>query len=200
MERVCPTCGTSSEKTHFDGDFCEKCSRISINCPDKVPISQCSVCKKLAKYKSTEEGVLAAVKGDYASAKYDVPNAILTVIFKKGGIIIERKKIVEIGIRKEICSDCNKRAGGYYEAIVQIRGKEERMARAIKILTEKLERLTFISKVVDRKEGSDLYTGDRKMTAQAIAEAGYKASRSEKLAGERDGKRLYRTSFCVRLD
>jgi nonsense-mediated mRNA decay protein 3 len=125
------------------------------------------------------------------------------------------EKDVEVRIRNETCDVCSRMAGGYYEAILQIRATDRfpnkvEVARCLKIAdnvishAEKVgDRLAFVTDVQELPEGTDIYMGSMACTrqiARAIAdEFGGTVSESPKLVGEKDGKGLYRVTFAVRL-
>lgn len=116
---------------------------------------------------------------------------------------------------KEQCDRCNRISGGYYEGIIQVRATDRRpsnreMDRAIRIaeetengLQEAGERLSFVSSIEETKDGIDIVVGSQhigQMVASALCSTlGGKLSTHPKLVGEKDGKRLYRVTYLVRL-
>lgn len=175
------------------------------------------------------EGVLQLVRDSIMIHKDVQDEELeLSVIFDDGSLIrvhvdvgavvagasMQGAADVEVRVAFDACDVCSRIAGGYYEGIVQIRAEdrlptdEERQTcvQLAENVSEKLrdrDPMAFISKIEELKEGVDLYVGS-KNTATRISKAitgefggGY--SSSPKLVGERDGKKLYRVSFSVRL-
>jgi len=116
---------------------------------------------------------------------------------------------------KEQCDRCNRISGGYYEGIIQMRATGRRPSvreidRASRIteeietsLQESGERLSFVSKIEATKDGLDIVVGSNHMgqilSGQIAAALGGRISTHPKLVGEKDGKKLYRITFLVRL-
>jgi NMD protein affecting ribosome stability and mRNA decay len=92
-------------------------------------------------------------------------------------------------------------AGGYYEAIIQLRGRPERVRRWRKELTEELLKYTFISGIEDLKEGVDIKVGSSRQALSLIKDLGFRDYLiTKKLWGLKEGKRVYRTTFALRFD
>ncbi len=130
------------------------------------------------------------------------------------GIGVSADVDVDVRLERKSCDRCRLIAGGYYEAIVQLRAEnrfptsEERsrcqdIAKNVINQLQKSDRMTFISDIRELKEGIDIYVvpihaGDQ--VSKAITEEfGGQISRAAKLAGRREGKDVYRVSFAVRL-
>jgi NMD protein affecting ribosome stability and mRNA decay len=92
-------------------------------------------------------------------------------------------------------------SGGYFEAIVQLRGENrERLRQFGASLEKRLSEKTFVSKVDEKKEGIDLYIGSSKAVVADFSNRGIKALISRKLFGkDKEGRTTYRTTFLVRL-
>lgn len=113
------------------------------------------------------------------------------------------------------CNDCSREFGGYYEAILQVRGHEER------VLNREIDRIeryvqaqmegyrgeqrtgAFVSKSERVRGGLDYYLGSGEMgrlLGRSLAEKyGAEFGESSKLVGRRDGRDLYRSTYLVRL-
>lgn len=100
-------------------------------------------------------------------------------------------------MKKSICEDCSRETSGYYEAIVQIRGSRARKFSE-KILKE-LKRKTFVSKYIEAREGIDMHVGSKKAVAEVMGELNLKPKISDKLYGVKDGRRVYRRTYCMRV-
>ncbi|MFH1402946.1 MAG: NMD3-related protein [Candidatus Altiarchaeota archaeon] len=89
------------------------------------------------------------------------------------------------------CEECSKIAGGYYEAIMQVRVEDLDYA-----LDE-----TKVAKVVKVKGGLDYYMMSReyaKLAAYEIRKKGYFVKTSSKLIGTKNGRNLYRVYYAVK--
>lgn len=122
----------------------------------------------------------------------------------------------EILLSGEQCQRCSRFYGGYYEAILQVRNEEkkideERATNVMEIiddLSDRLiskDRMAFIARVEEKKEGIDIYMGSlsaaRKIANELIKKFGGEIGESHKLMGlDRDtGKKIYRTTVTARL-
>lgn len=131
------------------------------------------------------------------------------------GVPVSGKCTTKIVWRREQCDRCNRISGGYYEGIVQVRATDRRpsereMEFAARIagqtedvLQEGGSRLSFVSKIDETKDGLDIVVGSNQMgqtiAGDIAAALGGRLTTHPKLVGERDGKRLYRVTFLVRL-
>jgi nonsense-mediated mRNA decay protein 3 len=130
------------------------------------------------------------------------------------GVPVEEEATVEVVWRGETCDRCSRISGGYFEGVVQVRAagrplsprELETAARIACDVEERLQeggsRLSFISRMTE-EEGLDIVVGQTSMgeeIARAITGAlGGRYTAHPKLAGEKDGKRLYRITYSVRL-
>ncbi len=130
------------------------------------------------------------------------------------GVPVEDEARVEILWKGETCDRCSRISGGYFEGVVQVRAsgrpltarEQETAARIAGEVEDRLQeggsRLSFISRMTD-EEGLDIVVGQSAMgedIAREITGAlGGRYTVHPKLAGEKDGKRLYRITYSVRL-
>ena len=121
-------------------------------------------------------------------------------IFAKGsiqGITKESNKRIEIRVKKRQCENCSRISGNYHEAVIQIRGeqKEEILKKVNKTLPENV-----LSKFEIKKEGYDLRFTKKgeALKATNLLKKSYKIISSFTLAGEKNGKKLYRNVYSVR--
>jgi nonsense-mediated mRNA decay protein 3 len=146
------------------------------------------------------------------------PNRTKCMIHAEGtlyGIPVQEDRDTLIAWKKEQCDRCSRLSGGYYEGVIQVRatdrtpdiherGRVEAIASGIEDhLIESGERLSFVSRIEDNKDGVDIvisshHIGDL-ITKQITSELGGKTTRHPKLFGERDGKKIYRITYLVRL-
>jgi nonsense-mediated mRNA decay protein 3 len=136
------------------------------------------------------------------------------VRLKVAGETLERTFATHLKIRRSLCDVCSRRAGSYFEAIVQVRGFEgpldkehqERIRAAVEEAVGRLsekEREVFLTKSEEVKGGLDFYLSSTS-AAQRIAaslrdDLGATLLRSGKIGGVKDGNELQRTTFSVRL-
>jgi len=130
------------------------------------------------------------------------------------GVPVEDEAMVEILWKGETCDRCSRISGGYFEGVVQVRAEgraltpreQEVAARIAGEVEERLQeggsRLSFISRMTD-EEGLDIVVGQSAMgeeIARGITGAlGGRYTAHPKLAGEKDGRRLYRVTYSIRL-
>ncbi len=130
------------------------------------------------------------------------------------GVEYGAEKNVEVRARLELCDNCSRQAGGYYESILQVRSEdalstaerkeiESLVNKSISSLAQK-DGKAFLSDFKAMKEGMDFYIGSTKV-ARKLAEVlrekfGGKISESPKLFGRsKSGKDLYRVTIALRL-
>jgi len=202
MARYCPTCGKSDAGALFHGEMCMECTKARIGELPNVQIAVCAKCgavldrgrKKKETTVQEEATRLLKLKGanpayseGMASVEYDTPSGRI------------RRDLLLL-VRKEQCVACARSNSQYFEAIIQVRGgdrlKVERMAD---ILLKRIESRSFVPKIDELKEGIDIYCGSRNEAIAALNSQKLGFMRTEKLAGEKNGKRLYRTTLLVRL-
>ncbi len=204
---ICPKCGKTSDQIQFIGPFCIHCSPIRIECPREFSIEVCGKCGKMRLARDwvpITEALLSKLfakkcRGHFTKVEFD-PAGTATFFIDKEGNIFQLQRHFEFIQNKTICSECSKKGSGYFEAIIQLRGRPERIAKYEKLLSEALkEKGTFINKTEELKEGRDLYIGSTKAVLSLFHELGLHTVISRKLHGVKQGKRIYRTTFLLRL-
>jgi NMD protein affecting ribosome stability and mRNA decay len=75
----------------------------------------------------------------------------------------------------------------------------KRVERMERLLIRSIESRSFIPKIEELREGIDIYCGSRNEAIAALNTQSLGFLRTEKLAGEKNGRRLYRTTLLVRL-
>lgn len=133
--------------------------------------------------------------------KYKMGDKFVTIyLMSVDGERIEYKHPFEIRYKKILSPMAGRAAGGYFEAIVQLRGDRTKMERFKRKILKELNKYTFIAKEVELHEGIDIYVGQKGRIQEIFRDLKLKTVRSKKLSGQRrDGKRLYRDTFLVRL-
>ncbi len=202
---ICPKCGRSEGEVRFIEAFCADCYPVSLKLPQKLAIMQCTRCMRLhiqgrwVEYsaKRVADFVLSKCRGDYDSAEYDPERGAATFVMGRSGARVERE--IPLDIQKTICQQCSRLSGGYYEAIIQLRGAPTKVLGYSEMLYKKLAGRTFIAKEDEKENGVDIYVGSSKAVVEIVAGLGIKSLITKKLVGAEQGKRLYRTTFLIRL-
>ena len=201
MERFCPICGKSDQKVPFHGELCMECAKVRVSPLPTVRVRICPKCnevidkgrKKKELTFDQEASRLLKIKQnnpkyseDYKTVEYDTPAGRIT-------------QDIVLLTEKEMCADCARKGSQYFEAIVQLRGDELKVERMAHILIKRITSRSFVPKIDELKEGLDIYCGSRNEAIAALNSQQLGYLRTEKLAGEKNGKRLYRTTLLVRL-
>jgi NMD protein affecting ribosome stability and mRNA decay len=201
MVRFCPICGKSDTEIKFYGELCEPCARERKTQFPTVRLTVCAKCgvlmdkarkKKTNTIKDEVTRILKLKKAnvvysdDMTSLEYDTPAGRIS-------------QSVLVLISKGQCAQCSRAGSQYFEAIIQLRGNPNKVEKMADRLLKRVQSRSFVPKIEELKEGIDIYCGSRNEAIAALNahELGY--LRTEKLAGEKNGKRLYRTTLLVRL-
>ncbi|MCI4346446.1 MAG: 60S ribosomal export protein NMD3 [Thermoplasmata archaeon] len=130
----------------------------------------------------------------------------------------ERQAAVKFEVRIEhhTCPACSRRSGGFYTSVIQLRGPEGRRRGNSRDLREGLRRAwdaalpearsewrSALSWFEPLKEGWDFYLTDTD-AAKSLARwmrqrLGAKLSESPSLWGRKDGREVFRVTFCLRV-
>jgi nonsense-mediated mRNA decay protein 3 len=131
---------------------------------------------------------------------------------------VEREVPVHLSVKTEhqTCTDCSRKSGRYYTAVIQLRGSAERSREKPPALRARLEGIwteimaesrpdwrKSVSWQEDLPEGWDVFFTDT-LAARAIAKIGkqkFGASLKESatLFGRKNGQDVYRVTFCLRF-
>lgn len=207
MKLICPSCGVSNEEVRFSGPFCIRCKPVHIECPKRAEYQRCSRCGRM-RFKGSwaewneakiEEDAIAKCRGEFLRGTYSLPDQEATFFVGDKKEMYPLKIKFPVDIIKVICQQCSRQSSGYFEAIIQLRGKQSSIKRYARLFKKILAKKTFLSKEEEKKEGMDLYVGSSKEVVALLSELGMRAKISRKLAGQREGKRLYRTTFLLRF-
>jgi nonsense-mediated mRNA decay protein 3 len=141
-------------------------------------------------------------------ASNKVYNVNCTTIAKGevSGIPVEEEATASVKITLELCRDCSRRAGGYFEAILQLRGRKDLVAKGADSLNDLLtsDQKSQITSVKSLKEGSDLYFAStavaRKSAKQLMERFGGTIKESAHLhTKDKSGHDVYRVTISLRL-
>lgn len=232
----CVECGV--EGRELIGSICKECyakKHIWARLPDHVDFVLCAHCSSMqvgedwVDIGSVTEGVEAtlrdAVELPEGAELVDIKirfeeldprnmQASVDVKLVAHGVEFARSLSTIVRMKRGSCKECSKKAGSYYEAMLQVRtpdqtreGESEREIESfVRSRTDALRRgsrSVFISKIERVRGGLDFYFSTAK-AARAIAKelqetrcAEYKESSS--LWGRRAGEELSRMTYLVRL-
>ncbi len=212
--KICPRCGATNDKKKFIGAFCEDCfaERVKIEVPRAITYQICKTCgrTRTAKWehlsnRALEKLALREIKGKFNNVRFIFPDsgdgtASAVFLVQAGDSFIEIPKQFELVQKKTQCEDCSRTSSGYFEAIIQLRGDERKVAKMRDTLVRSLQRKTFISRIEEQKHGGvDLYVGSNKEVFALVEELGLRAEITYTLHGVKNGSRIYRTTYCIRL-
>jgi nonsense-mediated mRNA decay protein 3 len=215
LNLICYKCGASSKDKKFVDYLCIDCfiNERKKRIPDELSIKICKICGKMKVSTWTRD--IEKIKEELTK-KFSKYNPI-SINIKEDEVIITFFDNVEfdknIKIRREytLCEVCSKVRNKYYEAIIQIRKKEEKVKETkMKIEEEKLEEIkdevikllknkTFITKIEKLKFGYNIYVGSAKDILPLISKLKIPLKITRKLYGESAGKKIYRTTFLLRV-
>jgi nonsense-mediated mRNA decay protein 3 len=143
---------------------------------------------------------------------------LVCMVFISGSIVdqkITEEHPLTVRIRHTTCEICSREAGGYYEAILQIRAEQRTFTNAeLKTLRSAVETMVrqfqengkrglFIADIAEKREGLDFFLSE-KGTALTIAKKiqeqfGGDLKQSASSAGMKDSRQVYRMTYLVRI-
>lgn len=232
----CPDCGR--EVDDLVAGSCPRCAadRLDIvKVPEDVPVVRCAHCGRYE-----DSGGWADPSGDReedllerARRVIQVPNDLTDVQLELGphwqderhlhvDVVVEGSFHGEpvagagetvVHVRNGVCGECSRRAGGYFEAIIQVRGHPDRPLTDVDELEEQvraeLDRLAgrqgaFFSKIDQVRGGLDFYVGStevaRVLSRELVNRWGATHQETAKLVGKTsDGEDMFRVTMLVRM-
>ncbi|MGV8085821.1 MAG: NMD3-related protein [Candidatus Bilamarchaeum sp.] len=202
---ICPKCGRSSHGLEFIESFCVDCYPVKVKTLDKLEVTQCKKCSRMMlqgqwkpfSLRDISEFIESKCRGDFKKVIYDPETQTAEFLMTSGAFI---KRTIPLTILQNMCPDCNKISGDYFEAIIQLRGDPKKVEKYAIMLIDRLEKKTFINKTEDSKNGVDIYVGNSKAVVSVINEIKYRCLITQKLVGADQGRRLFRTTFLIRFD
>ncbi len=223
--KVCPRCGKNEREVPFIGFFCRECY-LELNPPVEertLEVKVCPTCGRMFLGKWTEPRLDSLTKwiSRHVKASPDVTHPSITIAVTNedetsftfrgiltgviGGTPLQYRFAGVVRKVKEQCPVCARRAGGYYEAVLQLRGKrwEELYRRVIDQLTREKDPKAFIAKEIPRKNGIDILLGSKKVAekiGRRMRNIGATMKISHTLVTERDGRPITREYVALRLD
>jgi nonsense-mediated mRNA decay protein 3 len=227
----CVECGAEGET--YEG-LCLKClteRRTLVSLPTYVDLARCKRCgnfqfggtwKGMTTDEALRAGVEAATQVDALVSEPSVTAISVEAEDEKNFRVVMEYSVAlgdgrlsweagtKVRFKAAVCPRCSRRSGGYYEAIVQVRGdrrdlSEAEVSAAKAILEEALASKPgeFLSREEEVHGGLDLYlssNGFAKRLASSIQRAlGGMVSTSSALHGRKDGRDIYRMTYLIRL-
>jgi NMD protein affecting ribosome stability and mRNA decay len=213
MPRYCPTCGNSSDRMQFFGNFCEECTRkkFAESLISSIEVYRCKSCGRIKAgggfAQPGSDSLAAAVKkqlGGYAIkiigiGEDECSAKVLVSQDTAHGTISSEKEIV-ISYKKVLCERCYRKACNYHEAVVQLRGDMQRAQKMLARITKYFEdRNGFITKVEENDNGMDVYLSSKKLASAFMSRMDLKPVMSYTLVGVRKGKKVYKNTYALRF-
>ncbi|MBN2202922.1 MAG: hypothetical protein JW700_01950 [Candidatus Aenigmarchaeota archaeon] len=214
MVRAMKFCFVCGKKTNdlVEG-YCEDCYNKKyqlVKVPKELQIKMCSRCDKVRHrnrwMEITIKDVLKdkiKIMGQNVSLKIGVDEDI-TIDAK--GFLEDCKKpkkerhVIKLKINKIVCPSCARDSGGYYEAIMQLRGKSE---EAMNFMVDVMVKEKKSYRADQRKNGFDVYLTDKNFAnSMAVAmKRRFKAKikKSFRIVTKKEGKDIYRSIIVVRI-
>ncbi len=210
--KFCFICGKKTEK--LIKGYCEECYNKKfqlIEIPKEIFVTICTKCNKIKEknmWKDIEidEFLRNKIKilGKDIKIRFEINDALK--VYAKGFLegsknLKEESYEVKLKTNKQVCLECSRKFGEYYEAIIQIRGN----------LTNddinSIDDIVLMGKgfyrIKEVKGGYDLFISNKSL-AEKITEflrKKYKAEikKSYKLVTSKQGKDIYRNIILVRI-
>jgi len=182
-----------------------------IDVPDIEDAIHLSIKESVKKEKNVDEIEIEEKLTERDPRNY---SAHVVVSFRAGELEGKSEFDIDIRLKKDTCQRCGKKAGHYYEAILQLRGsgksfRHERIEQVRQYFLNRIKKIgsenreVFISKEEVIHGGSDFYLSSAS-TAKALAREmsktyGANVKISHSIAGRKDGQDLVRMTYLVRL-
>lgn len=128
------------------------------------------------------------------------------------GLLFHQDHSCELRITYGVCNRCSRQSGNYFEANIQFRGgkrslTDEELKYAMAHVRQRIDESTaenaFISHIDQIHKGLDFYLGDKSVAKEIARDLqhhfGAHFQESFSLAGRKDGKDIYRSTYLVRL-
>lgn len=209
----CPTCNRSSDEARFIGNFCEFCiiDRIKKTVPDRAKIYRCRFCKRIRvgntymeeSGESLGRAIVIALNLKKCNAKavlHTEKEANVRFNCEVDDSGVEFSKKLGMKIENKPCQQCYRMRSGYYEALVQIRGEEEKADDLYKKLAAFIVGSGgFISRIREINKGYDVFVSDKDLAARFLSMHRLNPTKSFQLYGLKRGRKVYRNIYAVRL-
>ena len=230
LRKFCPKCAKETDEL-FDG-LCRDCyleTTKFVEVPQNITVLVCRCGRSNEKKKwvqniSVEEMiervVMSNVKMDKdtdVSLEYEPfevsgkTKVTVGVVARRvvGGREIEKSAQVVFTIIPQTCDVCSRVSGGYYEAIIQIRGSKYRQEQVLELVRRVVgqykdtDKFSFITQVQDSKGGVDVYLGSSKIAGKIEQESkriyNVASKITHSVCGMKDGRALNRITILLRI-
>lgn len=123
------------------------------------------------------------------------------------GICLESKERRVVEIKYQVCQTCSRKAGGYYEAILQLRTKRKKLLnQTVDLVYNEIESASpefFTVESGSVKGGYDFQLSStekaRSLARELMVRFGGHVTETNTLVGKKDGRDLLRHTFGLRL-
>ncbi len=212
MPKSCPTCGNSEASIKFFGNFCENCAREKFVA--RLPRSaEITVCKRCGKIKATGtfvppngHNIEAAIKSNFPKLTvhlidYDNSSAKLDISEETAYGKLSAELTIELTQRKALCEMCYKKACNYYEAVIQLRGNNYKIARFIERITRFFDMNNeFVGEIERTADGPNVYLSNKRLVQAYISKNKLHSTNSFTLSGVKNGRRIYKNTYAIRFE
>jgi nonsense-mediated mRNA decay protein 3 len=214
MIRYCPTCSRSSKEARFIDEFCEFCviEKISKDFPDYTRVEYCKRCERIklpvgyVKNDKENMGILLAKllcnsKCKIKVKEYDEKSAFAEITHPIGDYEVSFEKELTIKMIHRICQECYRKSSGYYEAIIQLRGTKNKVEPMLQKITKFMTlRGAFIAKLEEVDTGIDIYLSNKLLAKGFFSFNKLVPKASYTLYSIRNGRKVYRNTYLLRLE
>ncbi|MFH1056605.1 MAG: NMD3-related protein [Candidatus Micrarchaeota archaeon] len=213
--KACPSCG--SKEKQFVGAFCMDCFskqqlvEVQKKNLEFVQCPKCGRVKKAGEWVAFDERMVRELVEKKSKSAFplaarvsysrDKNFLLVKAVFDlnvDGARVLQEKRL-EIPVVKTMCLQCNRESGGYKEAIIQLRGDEQKVEKALLRLQYHLSGKTFWKAERKKTGGVDVIAGSKTTALNAVRQLKKSFSLSHKLMGVRAGKRLFLVTVLVRV-
>ena len=230
LRKFCPRC--AKEIDELFGGLCRECYLETVKfveVPQSISLLVCRCGRSNEKKKwvqnvSVEEMIerivtlnvkkdrKTMIKVEYEpfvlNGKTRVPVTICCERVVDGNVIVKHA-MTELVLVPRTCDVCSRVSGGYYEAIIQIRGvkyKQEQLLGLVERIVNRYkdtDKFSFITQVQNSKAGIDVYLGSSKIAGKIEQESKriYKVTSkiTHSVCGVKDGRELNRITILLRI-
>lgn len=217
----CVECGKNVDET-IDG-LCSRCyvaTHEVFDIPDIMDVTMCSLCHACRIDGGWQREAPNRLLQDFLEARAREAPVDGASVHRDGGTVtcqgtfrgepVTETTEIDIRMHKDMCPQCSRLQGGYFEAILQVRKNGghisvEELNEADDIVARQVieERGNYVSKRIEHPTGVDYYIGDRgsaSLAAKTVKQA-FNATMdvSSSLVGRKDGQDVYRDTYIVRI-
>ena len=211
IKGLCPECYTKSQKIFF--------------LPKKLNLEKCSHCGSYKTGNGWQQGsdIPQMVLNGKITWDVNITDPHFKIDTKYNSWMIHcqgkvhNKDVIEsynlpVKIHTTACPRCSMIKGGYYEALIQVRGTKRNLTSDEKtmihqIISKKIANAkdprAFITKIDELPHGVDYYLGEQhiseSLTRQLKQHFHATTKKSVSLMGVKDGQKIYRVTHLIRL-